>query len=104
LKYVSKNRIIEEDIHMDATELTTAKQNIRQLKKQKVEMLSGARDQKKLKKIQRQIKLLKRQSRDLAREKKAATVKAAAEAAAKEAAEKAAAAAAKKAAEAPAAG
>ncbi|MGH7930776.1 MAG: hypothetical protein ACREQV_23640 [Candidatus Binatia bacterium] len=82
---------------MDGSALTTAKQKIRQLKKQKAEMLFGAREQKKLKKIQRQVKLLKRQTRDLAREKKIAAAKAAADTAAKEAAEKAAATAAKKA-------
>jgi hypothetical protein len=103
-KYVSKNRVIKGGNQMDATALTTAKQNIRQLKKQKAEILSAAPDQKKLKKIQRQVKLLKRQSRALAREKKLAAAKAAADTAAKEAAEKAAAAAAKKAEAAAAAG
>jgi len=80
---------------MDATALTTAKQNIRQLKKQKAELLTSSPDRKKLKRMQRKIKLLKRQSRVLAGEKKLAVAKAAAEAAAKEAAEKTAAAAAK---------
>ena len=89
---------------MDATALTTAKQNIRQLKKQKAEMLSGSPEPKKLKKIRRQVRLLKSQTRELSREKKLAAAKAAAEAAAKEATEKAAAAAAKKAEAAAAAG
>jgi translation initiation factor IF-2 len=82
---------------MDASASTAAKQNIRRLKKEKAEALSTAPDRKKLKKIQRQIRVLKRQTRRLANEKKAAAAKAAAEAAAKEAAEKAAAAAAKRA-------
>ena len=80
---------------MEATALSAAKQNIRQLKKQKVEILASTRDRKALKRIQRKVKLLKRQSRDLAHEKKLAGAKMAAETAAKEAAEKAAAAAAK---------
>jgi ABC-type Mn2+/Zn2+ transport system ATPase subunit len=86
---------------MDATALTTAKQNIRQLKKQKAEVLASSHDRKQVRKIQRKVKLLKRQTRALAKEKKLAAAKAAAEAAAKDAAEQAAAAAAK-AAEAPA--
>jgi hypothetical protein len=80
---------------MDVTALTAAKQNIRLLKKQKAEMLASSPDRKKLKRIQRKVKLLKRETRVLAGEKKLATAKVAAEAAAKEAAEKAAAAAAK---------
>jgi hypothetical protein len=97
---LAKIELLREGMQMDPTALTTAKQNIRQLKKQKAEILTSSRDQKKLKKIQRDIKLLKRQTRELGREKKLAAAKAAAENAAKEAAEKAAAAAAKKAAEA----
>ena len=80
---------------MEATALSAAKQNIRQLKKQKAEILTSTRDRKLLKKLQRKVKLLKRQSRELAQEKKIAAAKIAAETAAKEAAEKAAAAAAK---------
>jgi CBS-domain-containing membrane protein len=79
---------------MEATALSAAKQAIRQLKKQKVEILASTRDRKKLKGIQRKVKLLKRQSRELGQEKKLAAARAAAETAAKEAAEKAAAAAA----------
>ncbi|MGH7875258.1 MAG: hypothetical protein ACREQO_23945 [Candidatus Binatia bacterium] len=80
---------------MEATALSAAKQNIRQLQKQKAEILTSTRDRKLLKRLQRKVKLLKRQARGLAQEKKIAAAKIAAEAAAKEAAEKAAAAAAK---------
>jgi hypothetical protein len=80
---------------MDASTTTTAKQNIRQLRIQKAEMNAATPDRKKVRRIQRKIRLLKRQTRELAGEKKLAAEKAAAEAAAKEAAEKAAAAAAK---------
>ena len=80
---------------MEATALSAAKQSIRQLKKHKAEILASTRDRKQLKKLQRKVKLLKRQSRELAQEKKIAAAKIAAETAAKEAAEKAAAAAAK---------
>ena len=45
---------------MEATALSAAKQNIRQLKKQKVEILASTRDRKALKRIQRKVKLLKR--------------------------------------------
>jgi hypothetical protein len=80
---------------MEATALSAVKQNIRQLKKQKEEILASTRDRKALKRLQRKVKLLKRESRDLAHEKKLAEAKIAAETATKEAAEKAAAAAAK---------
>ena len=48
---------------MEATALSAAKQNIRQLKKQKAEILASTRDRKQLKKLQRKVKLLKRQAR-----------------------------------------
>jgi membrane protein involved in colicin uptake len=92
-------------LQMDVSALPRFKQNIRQLKKEKAETLTSSGDRKKIKRIQRQIKLLKRQTRDLAQEKKKLAAAAAAEAAGKAAAEKAAAdsaAAAAKAAEAPA--
>jgi len=94
-KYVSKKSIRGGKNQMEENALSTAKQNIRQLKKQKTEILASTPDRKKLKRIQRKIKLLKRASRELAQKKKAAAAKAQADAAAKEAAEKAAAAAAK---------
>ncbi|HWH76874.1 MAG TPA: hypothetical protein VNT76_05860 [Candidatus Binatus sp.] len=77
---------------MDANATTTAKQAIRQLKKQKAEIIGTSRDRKKVRRVQRKVKLLKRETRALAHVKKLAASKAAAEAAAKEAAEKAAAA------------
>jgi len=77
---------------MDAIALTTAKQNIRQLKKQKAELAAATPDRKNTRRLQRKIRLLKRTTRVLASEKKAVAAKAAAEAAAKETAEKAAAA------------
>jgi|SRR5687767_9436613 hypothetical protein len=79
---------------MEANATTTAKQKIQQLKKQKVEIHTASLDRVKVRRIQRKIKLLKRQTRDLAGAKKLAAAKAAAEVSAKEAAEKAAAAAA----------
>jgi hypothetical protein len=92
---VPKSEPEGEGIEMDVTATTAAKQSIRQLKKDKAEILASSGDRKKLKRIQRKVKLLKRQTRELAGVKKLAADKAAAEAAAKEAAEKAAAAAAK---------
>ncbi|MEX0806554.1 MAG: hypothetical protein WD688_25045 [Candidatus Binatia bacterium] len=77
---------------MDVNALPGLKQNIRQLKKEKAEILTSSRDGKKLKRIQRKVKLLKRDTRDLARQKKRVAAAAAAEAAAKAAAEKTAAA------------
>ncbi len=77
---------------MEANALSTAKQNIRQLAKQKAELAAATPDRKKTRLLQRKIRLLKRATRVLATEKKAVVAKAAAEAAAKEAAEKAAAA------------
>ena len=78
---------------MDANLTTTAaKQAIRQLKKQKAELVASTHDRKKIRRVQRKVKLLKRETRALAHVKKLAADKAAAEAVAKEAAEKAAAA------------
>jgi hypothetical protein len=77
---------------MEANATTTAKQTIHQLKKQKAEINATSPDRKKVRKVQRKVKLLKRETRALAHVKKLAAVKTAAEAAAKEAAEKAAAA------------
>ncbi len=71
---------------MDANAITTAKQKIRQLKKQKAEMIAASHDRKKIQKVQRKVKLLKRETRALAGAKKLAAAKVTAEAAAKEAA------------------
>jgi hypothetical protein len=77
---------------MDANALSNLKQTIRQLKKEKDEVLASPRDSKKLKRIQRKVKLLKRRTRDLAEQKKKSAAAAAAEAATKASAEKTAAA------------
>jgi ElaB/YqjD/DUF883 family membrane-anchored ribosome-binding protein len=75
---------------MDVNALPDLKQNIRQLKKEKAEILTSSGDRAKVKRIRRKIKLLKRETRELAAQKK----KSAAEAAIKASAEKTAAAAA----------
>ena len=75
---------------MEANVTTTAKQKIGQLKKQKAEIAATSPGREKIRRIQRKIRLLKRQTRDLAGVKKLAAAKVAAEAVAKEAAEKAA--------------
>ena len=73
---------------MDVNAIPSLKQNIRQLKKEKTEILSSSRDRKKRKQIRTKIKLLKRQTRELAQEKKRMAAATAAEASAKAAAEK----------------
>ena len=56
---------------MEANALSTAKQNIRQLAKQKAELAAATPDRKKTRLLQRKIRLLKRATRVLATEKKA---------------------------------
>ncbi len=56
----------------DRSAIHAIKQDIRSLKKQKAEILAATPDRKKLKRIQRKIKLLKRLTRDLAHETKTA--------------------------------
>ena len=73
---------------MDVNAIPSLKQNIRQLKKEKAEILTTSRDSKKLKRIRTAIKLLKRQTRELAQERKKMAAATAAEATAKAAAEK----------------
>ena len=66
---------------MDVNILPSLKQNIRQLKKEKAEILTAG-DTAKVKWIRRKIKLLKRETRELAAQKKKsaqAAVKASAE-------------------------
>ena len=65
---------------MEANALSTAKQNIRQLAKQKAELAAATPNRKKTRLLQRKIRLLKRATRVLATEKKAVVAKAAAEA------------------------
>jgi hypothetical protein len=69
---------------MDVNALPSLKQNIRQLKKEKAEILTSSDDSAKAKRIRRKIKLLKRETRELAAQKK----KLAAEAANKGSADK----------------
>ncbi len=75
---------------MDVSALPNIKLQIRQLKKEKAETLTSSGDSAKVKRIRRRIKLLKRETRELAAQKKKST----AEAATKASAEKTAAAAA----------
>jgi len=69
---------------MDVNALPSLKQNIRQLKKEKAEILTSSDDRANVTRIRRKIKLLKRETRELAARKK----KLAAEAAKKGSAEK----------------
>jgi ElaB/YqjD/DUF883 family membrane-anchored ribosome-binding protein len=69
---------------MNVNALPSLKQNIRQLKKAKAEILTSSGDSSKVKRIRRKIKLLKRETRELAAQKK----KMAAESANKGSAEK----------------
>lgn len=55
---------------MDVNALPGVKQNIRQLKKEKAEILTSSGDSSKVKRIRRKIKLLKRETRELAAQKK----------------------------------
>lgn len=71
-----------EEFCMDVNELPSIKQNIRQLKKEKEEILASSRDSDKLKQIRRRIKLLKRQTRELSKQKKKLAAPAAPQAAA----------------------
>lgn len=66
-----------DDTHKDVNAIHSIKHDIRELKKQKTELLTSSRDSKKLKKVQRKIKRLKRLTRHLAHEAKTAAAKAA---------------------------
>ncbi|MBI2357972.1 MAG: Rho termination factor N-terminal domain-containing protein [Deltaproteobacteria bacterium] len=63
----------------DTSAIHTIKQDIRDLQKQKAEILTSSRDPQKLKRVKRKIKLLKRLTRHLAHEAKTAKVAQAAE-------------------------
>jgi hypothetical protein len=63
----------------DAHAIHAIKLDLRSLKKQKAELLAAAGDRKKLKRIQRKIKLEKRLTRHLAREAKTAAARRAAQ-------------------------
>ena len=64
--------IVYDETTKDVSAIHAVKQDIRALKKQKTEILASSPDRKKLKKIQRQVKLLKRLTRHLAHDAKLA--------------------------------
>jgi hypothetical protein len=78
--------IAYDDTHKDLNAIHAVKQDIRQLQKQKLELLSSNTDRKKIKRIRRKVKLLKRVTRHLAHDAKLATAEAEARAAAEKAA------------------
>jgi len=83
IKAIAKAKNIPYDVSgKDVNAIHSIKHDIRELKKQKAEVLTSSHDSKKLKKVQRKIKRLKRLTRDLAREAKNAPAAAPAEAAA----------------------
>lgn len=69
---------------MDVNVLPGLKLSIRQLKKEKADILTSSGDREKVRRIRRKIKLLKRETRELAAQKK----RSAADAAVKASAEK----------------
>ena len=75
-----------DETHKDLNAIHAVKQDIRHLQKQKLELLSSNGDRKKIKRMRRQVKLLKRVTRHLAHDAKLATVEAEARAAAEKAA------------------
>jgi hypothetical protein len=68
--------------HKDINAIHAVKQDIRALKKQKAELLAANGDRKKIRKIQRHVKLLKRLTRHLAHEVRTGKAAKAAQAAA----------------------
>lgn len=76
IKAIAKAKgIAYDETHKDTNAIHSIKHDIRELKKQKTELLTSSRDARKLKKVQRKIRRLKRLTRHLAHETK--TVKAA---------------------------
>ena len=71
-----------DETHKDLNAIHAVKQDIRQLQKQKLEILSSNGDRKKIKRIRRKVKLLKRVTRHLAHDARLATAEAQARAAA----------------------
>lgn len=71
-----------DETHKDMNAVHAVKQDIRQVQKEKADLLSSHGDRKKIKKLRRKIKLMKRVSRHLAREAKSTTAAAAAKPAA----------------------
>jgi len=73
IKAVAKAKGISYDASAkDVNAIHSVKHDIRELKKQKSEILASSRDPKRLKRIKRRIKLLKRLTRHLAHEAKGA--------------------------------
>jgi beta-phosphoglucomutase-like phosphatase (HAD superfamily) len=61
-----------DETHKDLNAIHAVKQDIRELKKQKAELLASNGDRRKLRRLRRKIKLAKRVTRHLAREAKLA--------------------------------
>jgi hypothetical protein len=61
-----------DDTHKDLNAVHAVKQDIRQLQKQKAELLSSNGDRQKVKRLRRKVKLMKRVTRHLARDAKLA--------------------------------
>ena len=78
--------IAYDETHKDLNAIHAVKQDIRQLQKQKLELLSANGERKKIKRIRRKVKLLKRVTRHLAHDARLATAEAEARAAAEKAA------------------
>lgn len=64
-----------DETHKDLNTIHAVKQDIRQAQKEKAELLSAGGDRQKIKKLRRKIKLLKRATRHLARDAKAAAAR-----------------------------
>ncbi len=64
--------IAYDETNKDVNAIHAVKQDIRQLKKQKAELLAASGDRRKLQRIKRKVKLLKRLTRHLARESQTA--------------------------------
>jgi hypothetical protein len=80
IKAIAKAMNIPYDVTgKDVNAIHSIKHDIREVKKQKAEVLTSSRDPRKLKKFQRKIRRLKRLTRHLAREAKTATAASAAE-------------------------
>jgi len=83
IKAIAKAKgIAYDETHKDQSAIHSIKHDIRELKKQKAELLTSSRDARKLKKVHRKIKRLKRLTRHLAHETKTVQATKAAEAAA----------------------
>lgn len=64
-----------DETHKDLNAIHAVKQDIRQLQKQKAELLASNSDRQKLRRLRRKIKLAKRVTRHLARDAKLAAAK-----------------------------